>query len=241
MPQNLVVNVTPKELPVGRMPTRVPEDSTGTQLLRLVCQSSAGHAAEGGTGTGGRATRPRPRATTRADRGRPLVGGAPAAELRGRPARVSDGSRAHADHRVHHPGVGDRPDPRPPPLPRGPRGPRGPRRRAESALDPRTVWTGPHATSRRGPPGPLSLTPTPRPRAGTFGVRVRPTGASDRSPRRPDAHGNRRPGGHRGAAAGGDQAAARRPALAGYAIAPYVHWILDRARLKFLSWMRIRV
>ena len=138
--------------------------------------------------------------------------------------------RRDAPRRLHHAMVSDRPDPRAPPHPR-----RDPRRRAESALDPRTVWTGPHATTRRGPPGPLSLTPTPRSRAGTFGVRVRPTGASDPSPRRPGADGNRRPGGHRGAAAGGDQAAARRPALAGYAIAPCVHWILDRARLNFLS------
>jgi len=66
-------------------------------------------------------------------------------------------------------------------------------------------------------------------------VRVRPTGASDRCPRRPDAHGPRRPDGHRGAAAGGGQAAARRPALAGSAIAPYVRRILDQARLNFLS------
>jgi len=79
-----------------------------------------------------------------------------------------------------YPGVGDRPDPRAPPPACRDGGPR--RRRAESALDPRTVWTGRHATTRRGPPGPLSRTPTPRSRAGTFGVRVRPSGASDRSP-----------------------------------------------------------
>ena len=69
------------------------------------------------------------------------------------------------------------------------------RSHAESALDPRTVGTGRHATARCGPPRPLSLTPTPRSRAGTFGVRVRPTGASDRSPRRPGADGQRRPDG----------------------------------------------
>ena len=92
-----------------------------------------------------------------------------------------------------------------------------------------------HATTRRGPPGPLRLTPTPRSRAGTFGVRVRPTGASDRSPQRPGAHGKRRPDGHRGAAAGGRQAAAHPAALAGSAIAPYGRRILDRPRLKFLS------
>jgi len=72
--------------------------------------------------------------------------------IRGRPAGLPDLSRAHADHRVHHPGLGDRPDPRAPPRPRG-----------------------------------------------------------------------------------GGQAAARRPAVAGSAIAPYVRRRLDRARLKFLS------
>jgi len=35
--------------------------------------------------------------------------GPPPAELRGRSPRVSDVPRAHADHRMHHPGVGDRP------------------------------------------------------------------------------------------------------------------------------------
>ena len=165
------------------------------------------------------------------------MGGAPAADLRGRPAGLPDVSRAHADHRVHHPGLGDRPDPRAPPHPRRDG---DPRRRAESARDPGTVWTGHHATTRRGPPGPLSLTPTPRSRAGTFGVRVRPTGASDRSPRRPGAHGPRRPDGHRGAAAGGGQAAERPPALARSAIAPYARRILDRPRLNFLSCRQLR-
>jgi len=135
-----------------------------------------------------RGRRCRPRSSPRRDGpppkpvadGRRPYGGAAAADLRGRPPRVPDVSRAHADHRVHYPGVGDRPDPRAPPPACRDGGPR--RRRAESALDPRTVWTGRHATTRRGPPGPLSRTPTPRSRAGTFGVRVRPSGASDRSP-----------------------------------------------------------
>ncbi len=72
-------------------------------------------------------------------------------------------------------------------------------------------------------------------------MRVRPTGASDRSPRRPGAHGTQRPDIHRGAAAGGGQAAARWPALARSAIAPYARRILDRPRLKFLSWVCIVV
>jgi len=226
-------------------PARVPRPRAGPHsgqgardhaVLRLVCQPPprhAGHGGDRGSGHGsGRGARDRPRATAGADRGQPPMGGAPAADLRGRPAGLPDLSRAHADHRVHHPGLGDRPDPRAPPPPRRDG---GPRRRAESALDPRTVGTGRHATARCGPPGPLSRTPTPRSRAGTFGVRVRPTGASDRPLRRPGAHGKRRPDGYRDAAAGGGQAAARRPALARSAIAPYVRRILDRARLKFLS------
>ena len=95
--------------------------------------------------------------------------------------------------------------------------------RAPRADPPRP--TGP-AESHRGVPAHA---------AGTFGVRARPTGASDRPPRRPDADGNRRSDGHRGAAAGGDQAAARRPALAGSAVAPQVRRIRDRLQLNFLS------
>ena len=41
-----------------------------------------------------------------------------------------------------------------PPAPPHPRGDGRPRRRAESPLDQRTVWTGRHATTRRGAPGP---------------------------------------------------------------------------------------
>ena len=59
-------------------------------------------------------------------------GGPPPADLRGGPAGVSDVSRAHAGRRVHHRGVGDRPDPHPPP---DPRRPRGARRATEPPLD----------------------------------------------------------------------------------------------------------
>ena len=100
---------------------------------------------------------------------------APAA-LRGRPARVSDLPRRDAHRRVHYPGVGDRPDPHPPPLPRGPR------RRAESPIDagprePRCV-TRPTPVRRR--PDRLVRQPPPPPRdhAGPFGKRGRPTAAS---------------------------------------------------------------
>ena len=57
------------------------------------------------------------------------------------------------------------------------------------------------ATTRCGPPDSLSLTPTPRSRAGMFVVRVSPIGVSDRSPRRPGARGKQSPDGQRGAAA----------------------------------------
>ena len=105
--------------------------------------------------------------------------------------------------------------------------------------------------STRGPSGPgatripaaayrplESHSDAPLTRGGAFGVRVSPTGASDRSPLRPGAHGQRRPDGHPGAAAGRDQAAAHLAALAGSVIAPDVRRILNRARLNFLSCAR---
>ena len=113
------------------------------------------------------------RTTAGADRGHPPVGSPAPATRRGRPARVSDASRAHADHRVHHPSVGDRPDPHPPPLPRGPR------RRAECPIDagsrePRCVTRS--TPVRRRPDRPVR--PPPRDPAGPFGARGRPPAAS---------------------------------------------------------------
>ena len=70
------------------------------------------------------AARDRADATTRAHRGHPSVGSAPAAALRGGPPRVPPRPWPPAYRRVHHPGVGDRPDPRAPPHPRHPRGAR---------------------------------------------------------------------------------------------------------------------
>ena len=90
--------------------------------------------------------------------------------------------RRDAHRRVPHPAIGDRPDPHPPPHPRLAR---GPRRRAKFPLDPGTGRAGRPTTTRGGAPASLSITPTARPRAGTFGVGVRPTGASDRSLRAP--------------------------------------------------------
>ena len=85
----------------------------------------------------GRAARHLPRA----ERGQPPVGSPAPADFRGRPARVSHLPRRDADCRVHHPSVGDRPDPHPPPLLRGPR---GKRRRAESPVDaPTAPWVRP--------------------------------------------------------------------------------------------------
>ncbi len=58
----------------------------------------AGH---GGVRSG--AARDRAEASPRAHRGDPPVGGAAAVDLQGRPPRVPDVSRAHADHRLHYP------------------------------------------------------------------------------------------------------------------------------------------
>jgi hypothetical protein len=86
--------------------------------------------------------------------------------------------------------------------------------------------------------------PSPRRRAGTFGARGSPTGASDSFSAVLSAAGRRRAAGPRGAAAGcprgGGHAAARPAALAGTAIGPYVHRTLDRPRLNFLSRARVR-
>ena len=109
------------------------------------------------------------------------MGGPPATALRRRPARGSHLPRRDAHRRLHHPGVGDRSDPHAP----SPARIHGRVRRRRSPVDPRTVRTGPLAPTRGGPPGPLSLTPTPRPHAGTIGVGGGPTKASDRFPLAP--------------------------------------------------------
>ena len=138
-----------------RGPARVPRPGLGAHprhgarhhaVRWLVCQSTARHAGQTGARRRGRAARHRPRATAGADRSRPSLGGPVAADLRSRPARVSDVSWAYADHRVHHPGVGNRPDPHQPPRPRGPR------RRTQSPIDTglREPWdvTRPSCNSR---------------------------------------------------------------------------------------------
>ena len=202
----------------GAFPRHRPHDHA---VLRLVCQPLARNP---DPGCAVRPSRPRPRRRW---------GGVIAADLRGRPRRGPVLRRRDAPRRLHHATVRDLPDPRAPPnLRRDGR----PRWRAESSLDSGTVRTGRHTTTRRGPQGPLSLTPTPRPRAGTFGVRVRPIGRSigprgDRTPTETAVQAATES--RRRAAAGGGHAAAGPSALAGSAIAPYVRRMLDRARLNF--------
>ena len=169
------------------------------------------------------------RTTAGADRGHPPVGSPAPATRRGRPARVSDASRAHADHRVHHPSVGDRPDPHPPPRPRGPR------RRTESPIDagprePRDV-TRP-APVRRRPDRPVSTHPRGPAPPGTFGARDRPTAASPESlpaPGHPAGPQAERPARHTGAVAGAPSPAHR--GSRGRGPGP----TLSAPRLKFLS------
>ena len=145
--------------------------------------SPFGHAGAGGACREGRATRHRPRAPTRADRGQPPLGGPAAADLRGRPAGVSHLPGRDADRRLHHADVGDRPDPHPPSRPpcAG-----GPRRRAEPPIDAGPREPG-HVTRRtpvrRRPDFPLRTRfPTPRDPAGAFGVRGGPTAPSPWAP-----------------------------------------------------------
>ena len=113
--------------------------------------------------------------------GRRCCSGAAAADLRGRPARVSHLPRRDADRRIHHADVGDRPDPHPPPHPRDAR---GPRQRAASPIDPGTGRAWRPATPRGGTPGPLNITPIPRPRRGRSAWAAVPPGPPI-GPRRP--------------------------------------------------------
>ena len=76
--------------------------------------------------------------------------------------------------------------------------------------------------------------PPPRTGATMFAIIYRQSRSRHRRRSMRRDGGARRPDGHRGATAGGAQAAPRPPALAGYAIAPDVRRILDRARLNFL-------
>ena len=112
-----------------------------------------------------------------------------AADRRGRPARVPDMLRAHADHHVHHPSLGDRPGPRAPSRTiahhrarttrEPPAGPRNP----PSARDPREPARVTRPTpARRRPDRPLEPDPTPLHHAGKFGVRSRLPAASPRPP-----------------------------------------------------------
>ena len=123
----------------------------------------------------------------------------------------------HAGRRVHHPGLGDRPDPRASP---DPRRARGARRAAEPPID-----AGPHEPGRvtraARPDRPLSTAPSPRHHAGTFGVGGSPTGASDRSPPASPPTGSAVLTAHEARERGGGHAAARLSVLARSAITPY--------------------
>jgi hypothetical protein len=137
------------------------------------------------TSVRGRVAGDRVRVETGADRGQSPVGEPAPAGLRDRPARVSHLPPRDADGRLHHPAIGDRPDPRAPPHPRLPCGARDPRRREEPPIDagPREPGgvTRPTSVGRR-PDRPLSTAPPPRRHAGTFGVGGGPTGATDGPP-----------------------------------------------------------
>jgi hypothetical protein len=138
-------------------------------VLWQVCQSPPWHAPEGGADPSRGAAGDRPRTTAGPNRGIPPVGDPATADLRGRPARVPDLPRRDAPRRVQRPGLGEPPDPHPPPHPRLPCGARDPRRREEPPIDagsrePRGVA---FATSiSRRPDRPLSMAPPPRRHAG---------------------------------------------------------------------------
>ena len=194
--------------------------------------------ADGGARRRGRATRHRARTPTRANRVPPPVGGAPPADLRGRPARVPDVPGRDADRRLHHAGVRHRPDPHPPPHPRGARGAHGPRRRAEPPIDAGPLEPGrvTHLMpARRRPDSPLRPPPqTPRAPAGPFGVRGHPAGASDQSPRGAPRTWTDVPAARTRPARDRRPVAARHAALARSAIAPYAPRIDGPPGFKFL-------
>ena len=161
---------------------------------------------------------PRPR---RPAGGRRPYGDPAPADVRGRPAGVSDLPWPHAGRRVHDPRVGDRPDPRAPPDPRRARGtPRAAEPPTDAGLREPGPVTGPTAVRRHHDLRVRTAPPTPRSPAGPVGVRGRPTAASPWAPpaqatpadrRSNDAHGARargraRRGPSRGAGKVGDGA-----------------------------------
>lgn len=143
--------------------------------------------------------------------------------------------RRDAHRRLHHPDVGDRPDPHPPP---DPRFPCGARRATEPPIDPGPREPGPGAPPtlvRRRGAGPLRTAPTLRHHAGTVGVGGRPAGAAHWSRRhRPPTvtavptalESHEHVSGH---------AAARQSVRTRSVISPYTRPIVDPPRLKFLS------
>ncbi len=125
----------------------------------------------------------------------------------------------HAGCRVHHLGLGDRPDPR--------ASPNAPRAR-------HTAGRGApiDAAPPRRPDRPLSTAPSPRHHAGTCGVGGSPTGASDGAPpASPPPTGTAVRAAHETRERGGGHAAARRSVLAGRRSCR----IRDRPQSNFLS------
>jgi len=171
------------------------------------------------------------------------VGGAPAAALRGRPARVPDVPRRDARRGLHYAAVSDRSDPLPPPHARHDHGAR--RRRAESPIDPgardpecatRAVVTGP----RRAHPltAPRSPRPTRRGRAACAVVRPQPRIAPSGADPVPRGRPTRRTTPPHGQSARGD------PAVAGVqtpSTRTPARDILPTPRLKFLSCVISRI
>jgi hypothetical protein len=156
-----------------------------------------------------------------------------------RPARVPLLPWPHAGRRVAHPGVGDPPDPHPPPYPCGAR---DPRRREEPPSDAGPASRGTARAPRRSADAPRITGVRPRGPATTRGP-VAWVAVSPRRSRGPAGPGvtrpDRRPNGPRGAQArrerGGGHAAANRAVLARSVTAPYARVtpiqfpILDKA------------
>ena len=176
---------------------------------------------------------PRPR---RPAGGRRPYGDPAPADVRGRPAGVSDLPWPHAGRRVHDPRVGDRPDPRAPPDPRRARGtPRAAEPPTDAGLREPGPVTGPTAVRRHHD---LRVRTAPRRPATTRGrlacAAVPPRRHRGlRRPRPPPLTAARTTLTAPGRAAG--HAAAPHAVLARSAMAPYVRRTVDRPRSKFPS------
>ncbi len=146
----------------------------------------------------------------------------------GGPPRVSDVSRAHAGRRVHHSGVGDRPDPRASP---DPRRARGALLAAEPPIDAAAGCVTRPTPVRRRPSCHLSAAPRPATtRRGPFAWSAVPPERLIGPRRHRPPHGDRRSHGPRGALA--RRRARRRPSCSR---GRRSRRTLDRPQSKFLS------